>query len=425
VALEVAGRSTEPARIEAALSAANRQTHFPNGLHWDPAGVAQGDAGLALLCAYVDACSPGQGWDFTAHGFLETAARAAERNGVRPTGLFTGLSGLAFVAWSLSRDGARYQRLLLELEDALLPQATRLAEALVGSEGVPVGDFDLISGLSGVGAYLLCRLDRPEVRAALEGVLSGLVALTRPGRATPAWYTPPALMADQGMAARYPTGNLNCGLAHGIPGPLALMSLALREGVEVPGLAESIRETSRWLIDQSFHDSWGVNWPTAVAIEPALEADGSAPPPEPSRAAWCYGSPGVARALWLAGEAVDDVSLRKLAVSAMEAVYRQPISYRRIDSPTFCHGVAGLLQITLRFAHDTRMPIFTEAAGALMAQLLASYDPDRVMGYFNLEPAGNAVDQPGLLDGAAGVPMVLLAAATAVEPSWDRLFLLS
>jgi hypothetical protein len=30
-----------------------------------------------------------------------------------------------------------------------------------------------------------------------------------------------------------------------------------------------------------------------------------------------------------------------------------------------------------------------------------------------------------LLDGAPGVALVLLAAATPVEPTWDRLFLLS
>jgi hypothetical protein len=35
------------------------------------------------------------------------------------------------------------------------------------------------------------------------------------------------------------------------------------------------------------------------------------------------------------------------------------------------------------------------------------------------------VDQPGLLDGAPGVILALLAASTDVEPIWDRLFLLS
>jgi hypothetical protein len=35
------------------------------------------------------------------------------------------------------------------------------------------------------------------------------------------------------------------------------------------------------------------------------------------------------------------------------------------------------------------------------------------------------MDQPGLLDGAPSVALVLLAAATTVEPTWDRLFLLS
>ncbi|MEV6414299.1 lanthionine synthetase LanC family protein [Kribbella sp. NPDC051718] len=47
----------------------------------------------------------------------------------------------------------------------------------------------------------------------------------------------------------------------------------------------------------------------------------------------------------------------------MAAVYRRPWSARQIgDSPGLCHGVAGLLQITLRFADDTGEPVFTEAA---------------------------------------------------------------
>jgi hypothetical protein len=48
-----------------------------------------------------------------------------------------------------------------------------------------------------------------------------------------------------------------------------------------------------------------------------------------------------------------------------------------------------------------------------------------VLGFRSLEPAGNAVDQAGLLDGAPGVALVLLAAATDAEPTWDRLFLLA
>ena len=35
------------------------------------------------------------------------------------------------------------------------------------------------------------------------------------------------------------------------------------------------------------------------------------------------------------------------------------------------------------------------------------------------------IDQPGLLEGSPGIALVLLAAATSVEPTWDRLFLLS
>jgi hypothetical protein len=148
-------------------------------------------------------------------------------------------------------------------------------------------------------------------------------------------------------------------------------------------------------------------------------------PLEPSRAAWCYGSPGLARALWFAGKALGCAEYREIAIAAMEAVYRRPLNVRRIDSPTFCHGVAGLLQITLRFAHDTGLPQFTGAARTLSEQLLSLYDHNTLLGYYNLELSGKRIDQPGLLDGAAGVVIVLLAAATLAEPTWDRMYLLS
>jgi lantibiotic biosynthesis protein len=273
-----------------------------------------------------------------------------------------------------------------------------------------------------VGAYLLWRRENEKAATTLSSVLRGLIALTREEDGVPCWYTPAHLIADDTMTHLYPHGNLNCGLAHGIPGPLGLMALGLRLGVAVEGLTEAIERTADWLGRNRVDDDWGVNWPTAVPLRPN---GASAASEEPSRTAWCYGSPGVARALWLAGEAIDHSGYRELAIKAMEAVYRRPLRERHIDSPTFCHGVAGLLQVTLRFAHDTGLPLFTEAAETLSEQLLSLYDPDSLLGYYSLEPGGQRVDQPSLLDGASGVVLVLLAAATDAPPTWDRLFLLS
>lgn len=420
-ARDVATRVTDHRRVAEAIAAARAQTRFPTSVHWEPGSVAQGDAGLALLCAYADRCFPDEGWDAAGHDFLASAAAQAERTALGPS-LYGGLAGLGFVASQLGRSGTRYTRMLESVDAALAPQAAGLADTLDRQEhGVAVGLFDAISGLAGVGAHLLVRRGRPHVDAALARALEALVGLTRASAAgPPRWFTPAELMFDEATAAMYPDGHLNCGLAHGIPGPLALMALAHRQGVDVPGLRDAIARIATWLHEHRANDAWGVNWPTMVAL-PGQTAAAN----EPSRAAWCYGSPGVARALWLAGTALDDERSTSLAAEAMRAVYRRPVHERQIDSPTFCHGVAGLLQITLRFAHDTGDAVFADAAADLTDQLLTAYDADRLLGFCSLEPGGNAVDQAGLLDGAPGVALVLLAAATDAEPTWDRLFLLA
>lgn len=425
IAREAAERLREPGRLEQAAAVATTQSRFPEVVRWRAASLFGGDAGMAVVAAYLDTCFPGTGWDTVGHRHLLRAKEGIESHAHPVLGLAGGISGLAFAAWALSRGGSRYRKLLTTLDAWLLPQAEAAARQMEQAPpGLPTHAFDAISGLSGVAAYLLCRRETPEAEACLRRVLGALASLARPEGPAPRWHTPLEQHREEERAL-YPHGSLNCGLAHGIPGPLAVLALGLHAGVEAEGLREATGQLAAWLAAQRVDDTWGVNWPNAVPLPPPDAPPGLGPTCEPARAAWCYGSPGVARALWLAGVALEHAPYRELAISALEAVYRRPLAARYIDSPTFCHGVAGLLQLTLRFAHDTGQPVFHEAAAALTEQLLERFDPQRPLGFYSLEPGGRVVDDPSLLDGAASVPLVLLAAATEHAPAWDRIFLLA
>ena len=104
-----------------------------------------------------------------------------------------------------------------------------------------------------------------------------------------------------------------------------------------------------------------------------------------ARAGWCYGSPGVTRAIWLAGVALDRADWCELAVAAMKAVYRRPADLRQITTPSLCHGTAGLLQISLRFFHDTHDPDFADQVALLTSELLEAFDPEQPFGFVNPE----------------------------------------
>ncbi|MFI9402526.1 lanthionine synthetase C family protein [Nocardia sp. NPDC052316] len=384
------------------------------------------DAGRAVLFGQLDRVLPEDEWAACSHACLAAAARTVEQAEHGYLGLFGGLCEVAFAAEALSRNGTRYQRLLDGLDEVIAGSAAGLGAAVARTPaGLPFAAFDVVAGLAGTGAYLLCRRQEPRARTALHAVLTGLVAVCGEQDGLPNWHTRfEAMIPNTPMSRSYPTGVLNCGLAHGIPGPLAVLALAESAGVSVAGQREAIARVARWLVAHRCDDEWGPNWPTGVALP---DATGSTPPPHgPTHNAWCYGSPGVARALWLAGIALGDNALTETAVATMAAVFRRPAADRRIDaSAGLCHGVAGLLQITLRFAHDTGDAVFTTAAAALTSQLLAMFEPERRYGYSALAESGSATDDPSLLDGAAGVALALLAAATDVAPSWDRTLLLA
>jgi lantibiotic biosynthesis protein len=421
VAAEVGARVADPARVAEAVAAAARQTAHPASVHWRDHAVGQGHAGLALLFGALDHHDPDQGWDRTAHQHLTRAARAAEALPRPPAGLFAGLAGLGLVAISLAGDGTRYRRLLATVDQALVARVPALTATARTPGGLAVRELDLISGLSGIGAYLLLRPEAPGVAGALRAVLGTLVALTGSDPSGPRWRTPPDRLSPE-ERARYPDGYLNCGLAHGIPGPLAVLSLALRSGVDLPGLPDAVARTAAWLAAHGTDDPSGPTWPNAVPL-PGPSGATAPVPAGPARAAWCYGGPGVAAALRLAGAALGPAGAgyHDLAVAALA----RPVGEGGPGSPTFCHGRAGLLAVTSTFARATGDDRFQTAAAGLAAGLLAGFDPASPLGYRDVETGGRLIDQPGLLTGAPGAALALLGAASPAEPTWARLFLLA
>jgi hypothetical protein len=79
----------------------------------------------------------------------------------------------------------------------------------------------------------------------------------------------------------------------------------------------------------------------------------------------------------------------------------------------------------MRFASDTGLQEFVEDADWTLEHLLSMFEENSAFGFRDHDHIEGLVDRAGLLEGAAGVALVLLSATSTQEPDWDRIFLLS
>jgi hypothetical protein len=146
--------------------------------------------------------------------------------------------------------------------------------------------------------------------------------------------------------------------------------------------------------------------------------------------AWCYGDAGIAATLLVAADAVGQVAWRTEAIAIARAAACRPPHRSGIVDAGLCHGSAGLMLIFQRFYMATGEGGFLDAAQAWCQRTLAQRRPGHgVGGYQSWEPQTGAgfvwKDRPGLLTGAAGIGLALLAAATSIAPAWDRALAIS
>jgi hypothetical protein len=235
----------------------------------------------------------------------------------------------------------------------------------------------------------------------LKDVLTYLVRLTEPVGGLPGWWCPTGPNYEQPPPVG---GHSNHGIAHGITGPLALLSLAMSDGVTVDGHTEAITRICQWLDTWEQRTGSGAWWPQIITLDDIRRGEPSQP--GPLRPSWCYGTPGIARAQQLAACALGDTTRQHNAETAFTGCIHDPAQTTRLIDRSLCHGTAGLLAAGHRIAADALIPI-----------------PLTPLRHLHQHATAAAAGEPaGFLDGSAGAALATVGTSTT---SWDACLLLS
>lgn len=390
----------------------------PRVLEVTKGSLANGAAGLAVFFAYAARALEDSRLAHCSRAWLDRAIVSIAEAPASPA-LFVGYPGVAWAAAHLrrmERPKANAGDSQEEIENALL-------ETLAQTPWVD--HFDLIVGLSGIGVYALERLPDAFAIQCLTLVTERLSEAAQRADGGRTWLTGPALLPS-GNKEKAPDGYFDLGVAHGVPGVIGFLAFAVLSG-SAPGCARDLlRDAVWWLMSRETQHTFPSHYqPIALPSEIPLE---------PARLAWCSGDLGVAMALFQAAAALDDDGVRKKAmVIAQDASKRRGSATGVVDA-CLCHGAVGVAHVFNRLFQETGSEALREAAVFWYRRALEYWRPSTgVAGfsysydYVNFD--GSVVDQwttrPGLLDGAAGIGLALLSAATDVEPAWDALLLAS
>jgi class I lanthipeptide synthase len=372
-----------------------------------------GTAGQALFHGYLFKAAGAERHAARARQLLNQAVEALAMTPTHPA-LYSGFTGVAWAAEHLGRlldgedeeaSGVEDEDIGEEVDQALLTALDRFSW---------VGDYDLMSGLVGFGVYALERFPRPSAVRCLEAIVDRLDESAERNGQGVTWFRPPEVLSNSGRE-RTPHGYYDLGVAHGVPGIIALLADACRLGIRQDRARPLLEGAVRWLVRQPLAGQGGACFPSRVG--PGIEA-------RPSRLAWCYGDPGVAATLLYAARAVGMKEWEDMALAiAAQAASAAPED-AGVQGMGLCHGALGLAHLYNRIYQAGGDELFADAARLWYRLGLEMRKAEGgVAGSEARDSQSLWAADSGFLTGAAGIGLALLAAVTSVEPEWDRLLL--
>jgi hypothetical protein len=394
---------TDPERRAAIAAIIVEIVHAVEAWHREqsPQGDSETDYAVLRVYAATDDTVPDPD-DEGGKALAAAIAAIAER---ASPGLYGGAARVAFAVGHLSAG-----------DDADL--ACEMIEAsLLRFLEQPTDTYDLISGVVGIAVPVLQRIadgrPSPSSEPVARSILGHLERLSRTQPTGVAWHTP-ATILPQWQRELAPDGYINLGLAHGVPGVIAILARYIAAGVEVP--------RARRLLDGAVAYLLSVAEPSEGSRYQAwLPSTGGR-----GRVAWCYGDLGVAVALLAAAIATGRDDWRASALELAHSMAARPFESSQVVDAGLCHGAAGVAHLFNRMAQATGDLELARAADTWFDRTIAMRRSEPIAGYPRAVPTDGVINwEPAadLLTGATGIALALHAAISPIEPAWDQLLL--
>ncbi len=201
---------------------------------------------------------------------------------------------------------------------------------------------------------------------------------------------------------------------------IGLLAAAILRGVAIDEASQLLERSVTWLLAQQ--NPVAATGAFGYYVAPEQQSH------DVARLAWCYGDLGNALVVGQAAAATGNAVWRDAAHQlALRAARRQPAT-SGVEDAGLCHGTAGLAHLFNRlYQHFGDDELRTAAIGWFTRTFALEGRGGGVGGFATWQHRGAAgpawTDDPGLLEGASGIALALLAATTDVEPAWDAMLL--
>jgi len=386
-------------RIESTLTALVMEARLEKNM-----GLLGGYSGLSLFY-YANYLLSGSEQNLRlVEDIVSDSLAALDQLGPNPY-FCNGLAGLAYLIHFFKENG------LLDLDTETVSQLDDITYHLSKSyeQALSVNNHDFLHGGEGLWLYLtaagggtrvsetyLNRLNHTKQRIPNKGI---------------AWKSNISYEGANRLV-------YNLGLAHGMASTLLVLGKILKaDAPSTKALARDLLNGAvEFFLSEELVEGFGCGFPNYSSLDE---------PPRRSRLGWCYGDPGICVALWNAGDALQDRDIKQRATDlCVRTTKRKTKEETGILDAGVCHGSAGLSHIYRRMHELTDAHALGEAADYWLKETLtlAAFE-DGWAGYKTWSAYGYRNDA-SLLDGIAGIGLVLISSQIEQLPAWDASLLL-
>ena len=371
-------------------------------------GVHSGLSGLILFKLYLAKLKNVDDTDF-AFSLIERSFKKI--NSGYNYGTFC--SGLAGMGWTLNHL-SQEEFIELNLDELLSELDTFLLAEM--KKHFNTGNYDFLHGGIGYLMYFLGRYSqstqlRDKYSKYIKTALTLLENLSRPQKIGLAWSSLIGLNEKK-------TG-YNLSLSHGISSIIGILSRIHKFSEFREQCAPILKGAIAFILQFENKNNTKSLFPSVIYNDVSPEYN--------SRLAWCYGDLGIGLQLWHAGKALCDTKIKNKAIDILKhsAILRSTQENGVIDAG-ICHGSFGIAQIFHRIYKETKVELFRESSEYWINDGIQKANfTDGYAGFKQWKNKNQWRSEINLLEGIAGIGLVIIEQLADFDMNWDECLMIS